>query len=553
MALVRFLRGVDSAYSYNLTPRSTAHENAIYFAQDTGLLYVNGVKYGGDNALKVQDVTVNGSVLTVTYTDNTTNKINVLDLIPEATVSTKGLMSASDKSLVAELASERNAGMSFISPAQASIIANVGANITNLQSAIDGLGKDIDSVEAKINAIDLTQYAKSSDVNSALTAKVGVSEYNIFKNTVDAKLAEVEGAQANVLEGIIYNGTRLDVDPISKTVEIVTPESKINVASGEKVLTFNSESGELGTTLSMEYFRDSEDNNTPKLRLKGVNGEQVGEAIDVSDFVKDGMLTDVELVENPDDKIGTYFRFTWNTDSGIEPVVTDLDVTGLIDVYESGNGISVTGKTISAKVKDGDQFIEVTTEGIASKGITAAITAAKNEVLGSNENTSANITVYGVKKYVEELTSALNTSVSAIKVTDVDSTPNSGISIVKSTSGVISTAVNIADLGTALVENNAISGTSIKIGYSVTRDGEEIISSSDSIHDAIQSLSDQIKTVSSGGITDIKGDEYISVTGVSARTITLNIAEIGNYMVDNTSALKTDEDGKMSIKWEVLY
>jgi hypothetical protein len=307
MALVKFLRGADSAYSYNLSPRSTAHENAIYFAQDTGLLYVNGVKYGGDNALKVQDVTVNGSVLTVTYTDNTTNKINILDLLPEATVSTKGLMSASDKSLVAELASERNAGMSFLSPAQASIIANVGTNITTLQGNIDQLGKDIEAVDAKLDAINLTDYAKLSYVNTALFAKVGTSEFEAYKSTVDSKLLEVEGAQENVLEGIIYNGTRLTVDPITKTVEITTPEAKINVATGEKVLSYNSETGQLGTTLSMEYFRED---NIPKLRLKGINGEQIGDAIDVSDFVKDGMLTNVELVENPDDKIGTYFRFT---------------------------------------------------------------------------------------------------------------------------------------------------------------------------------------------------------------------------------------------------
>ena len=95
MALVRFLRGADAAYSYNLASKSTAHENAIYFAQDKGYLYVNGVRYGGDDALKVKDVTVNGSVLTVTYTDNTTKQIDVLDLIPEATASAKGLMSAS--------------------------------------------------------------------------------------------------------------------------------------------------------------------------------------------------------------------------------------------------------------------------------------------------------------------------------------------------------------------------------------------------------------------------------------------------------------------------
>lgn len=105
MALVRFLRGADAAYSYNLAQQTTAHENAIYFAQDKGYLYVNGVRYGGDDAVKVKDVTVNGSVLTVTYTDNTTKQINVLDLIPEASDVAAGLMSAGDKEFVDELSS----------------------------------------------------------------------------------------------------------------------------------------------------------------------------------------------------------------------------------------------------------------------------------------------------------------------------------------------------------------------------------------------------------------------------------------------------------------
>ena len=147
MALVRFLRGADAAYSYNLASKSTAHENAIYFAQDKGYLYVNGVRYGGDDALKVKDVTVNGSVLTVTYTDNTTKQIDVLDLIPEATASAKGLMSAADKDFVDELASERAAGMSFLSAEQASTIAAVKSG--NYENIVETVSGDILSLNGK--------------------------------------------------------------------------------------------------------------------------------------------------------------------------------------------------------------------------------------------------------------------------------------------------------------------------------------------------------------------------------------------------------------------
>lgn len=453
---------------------------------------------------------------------------------------------------------------------------DLAGDISVLQGSVEQLGKDIQAVDDKVDAIDLDPYAKSEDVNKALEKKLDSSVYTEDKKTIDEKLAAVKGAQANVLEGIVYNGTLLTVDAQSKTVTITTPEDKVRgLADGEKVLSLDTESGKLGTTLSMEYFRDEADNNTPKLRLKGVNGAQVGEAIDVSDFVKDGMLTNVELVENPEGKTGTYFRFTWNTESGMDPVVTDLDVTGLIDVYEAGNGISVTGKVISAKVKEGDQFIEVTTEGIASKGITTAITEAKNAVVGSAEDLSSAVTIYGVKKYAAELVgaheSAVTTALSAIKVTDVDSTETAGIKLTKSEEGVIGVAVSTDTLVNSLVGATGVvgpvSGTTVKLGEDIVI--EEIVKDSEgnestqqvvigqagsSVQSAIKTLAGKIETAIAGGITAIDGGEYITVGGSStSKTLALNVAKIGNYMVDNSSAIKVDaESGKITLQWEEI-
>ena len=87
-----------------------------------------------------------------------------------------------------------------------------------------------------------------------------------------------------------------------------------------------------------------------RYELQGADGKQIGDAIDVSDFVKDGMLTDVELIENPEGKTGTFLRFQWNTDSERDPVITDLDVTKLIDVYVAGDGVAIDGKTIKAYI-----------------------------------------------------------------------------------------------------------------------------------------------------------------------------------------------------------
>lgn len=442
---------------------------------------------------------------------------------------------------------------------------DLAGDITNLQGSVEQLGKDIEAVDAKVDAIDLTPYAVASDVETALNSKVDSSVYAADKKGIDDKLAAVEGAQANVLEGIVYNGTLLTVDAQSKTVTITTPEDKVRgLADGENVLSLDSATGKLGTTLSMEYFRDAANNNTPKLRLKGIDGAQVGEAIDVSDFVKDGMLTNVELIENPDGKEGTFFRFTWNTDAKDEPVVSDLDVTGLVDVYVAGNGVSIDGKTVSAKVKANDQFIEVTTEGIASKGIVDAITEAKNAVVGVSSDVASAVTVYGAKKYAAELVAAhetaVNTALSAIKVTDVNTVASNGVKLTKDESGVIGVTVNTENLATSLVgsagEVGSVSGVTIKLGQAITDGADEpteIISATTSVQAAIQTLAGQIQAAVAGGITAIDGGEYITIGGTAtSKTLAVNVAKIGNYMVDNTSALKVDQDGKMSIEWELV-
>lgn len=120
--------------------------------------------------------------------------------------------------------------------------------------------------------------------------------------------------------------------------------------------------------------------NTDGLKLIGKDSEVIA-TVPAADFVKDGMLENVELkvatVEDQiDDKTsGTFLVFTFNTDAGSK--VINLNVTSLIDVYTAGNGISVTGKVIAAKLDASTEtFLTVGADGIKLSGIQAAIDAA---------------------------------------------------------------------------------------------------------------------------------------------------------------------------------
>ena len=74
------------------------------------------------------------------------------------------------------------------------------------------------------------------------------------------------------------------------------------------------------------------------------------------------------------------------------------------------------------------------------------------------------------------------------------------------------------------------------------------------MHAAIQTLAGQIQAAVAGGITAIDGGEYITVGGTAtSKTLTLNTAKIGTYLVDNSSALKVDSmTGKLSLEWETV-
>lgn len=464
-------------------------------------------------------------------------------------------------------------------------VANLKTDVNTLKGGVDVEGSVDNKIAAVFETIDLEPYATTEYVDNTFVKKEGYVEFTQAEKTKLGTIAE--GAQINVIEHVIFNGEEVVADAQTKTITLTTPLDVVRgLADGEKFLTLDNETGKLGATVGLTYYTDTTgEKPVYEIRLTGKGGEVIS-TIDAKSFVKDGMLDSVELVANPADQAaGTYLVFTWNTEAGLsEPMY--VPVTDLIDVYTQGDGITIEDKVIKAKVKSGDAYLEVTTDGIASKGIDTAITTAKNAVIGTEADAETAVTVYGVKKYAANLVGAHETAVTEalkgkadkaeydtfvqntnstlanIKVTDVDTTVSNGISLTKSEAGVIGVSVVTEDLGAALVgatgEIGTVSGVTVKLGQAIT-DGAatnptEIISANTSVHAAIQTLAGQIQAAVAGGITAIDGGEYITVGGTAtSKTLTLNTAKIGTYLVDNNSALKVDSmTGKLSLEWETV-
>ena len=464
-------------------------------------------------------------------------------------------------------------------------VANLKTDVNTLKGGVDVEGSVDNKIAAVFETIDLEPYATTEYVDNTFVKKEGYVEFTQAEKTKLETIAE--GAQINVIEHVIFNGEEVVADAQTKTITLTTPLDVVRgLADGEKFLTLDNGTGKLGATVGLTYYTDTTgEKPVYEIRLTGKGGEVIS-TIDAKSFVKDGMLDSVELVVNPADQAaGTYLVFTWNTEAGLsEPMY--VPVTDLIDVYTQGDGITIEDKVIKAKVKSGDAYLEVTTDGIASKGIDTAITTAKNAVIGTEADAETAVTVYGVKKYAANLVGAHETAVTEalkgkadkaeydtfvqntnstlanIKVTDVDTTVSNGISLTKSEAGVIGVSVVTEDLGAALVgatgEIGTVSGVTVKLGQAIT-DGAatnptEIISANTSVHAAIQTLAGQIQAAVAGGITAIDGGEYITVGGTAtSKTLTLNTAKIGTYLADNSSALKVDSmTGKLSLEWETV-
>ena len=95
------------------------------------------------------------------------------------------------------------------------------------------------------------------------------------------------------------------------------------------------------------------DSDAKKIYLKKVDGT-FGEGIDATPFIKDGMLSDVEVVTIAKDDEGNipegtvegekYIKFTWNTESGMKDDYVLASSIGA--TYEGSDSIEVSGENI---------------------------------------------------------------------------------------------------------------------------------------------------------------------------------------------------------------
>ena len=338
-----------------------------------------------------------------------------------------------------------------------SIVAALQADLKALQGVVGtvatdeaeatGLIKDIAdnaAAIAELKAIDQDAYIEADEalklelqgeMEEALEGKVDVVEGSrLMTEAEGTKLAGIAvGAQVNIIESVKVNGNALEIT--DKSVNVLIPECKVKGVDGADKMLSLSDNGEVKTELSISYVKaeDSADGK-PYIALFGKGGTTLIDSIDATEFVKDGMIETVKLIDLAEG--GKALQITWNTDAGKE--VLNVPVGDLMDYYYEGDGIKLgEDRKFSVDLKEGEKFLVVDASGLgidttalwgAADEKYDAKNAASNALTAANEYTDGQITELDTKAqgyasdaqtaaqgYADGLNAAMNTRVEALE------------------------------------------------------------------------------------------------------------------------------------------
>ena len=238
--------------------------------------------------------------------------------------------------------------------------------VTRMSAAENNIEANKDNLTAETNSRISADTELQSKIDILFTNKVEVEDgkgltSNDFTDVLLNKLNSIEeNAQNNKIEKVFVDNILLDITD-NKEVKINMPKVPVQgVYVDDNILSLNGT--ELSANVSLAY-----DKTTQQFILYGKDTTKVISTIDVSEFIKDGMLDKVEVITLDNGK--TVIRITWNTESGHE--ITDVPADSLIQVYEAGEGIIKINDTFSIRLNTNvsENFLRVDSNGLYTEGI----------------------------------------------------------------------------------------------------------------------------------------------------------------------------------------
>ena len=576
---------MDKIYFVRTNTGNTAVGEANY--KEEGYLYFNGKKYGNVGPLETRIKTLIGTIPAgATATD-------VIGYINEV-VAAKNVSAHGDGSYISASASNNEVGVSAITEnlgnamtwdaQNSALTVGTATSATGLATAADVDAKRVadenaiisafNSLKSGIDGLDATVSGESQlvkveieEVDGKLSS-VTVSDLTKLTNAVASAETAVQGVSGDSYVSATKSGTGVTLATTTHAIDsasadtdgLATAYAVKNAISASAVTDVKYVTG--GTAENPTYTVQLYNGNTP-----------VGNGFDATDFVKDGMLTNAELVVNPEGQaVGTYIKLTWNTDAGKQPMY--INVSSLIDTYTvsggSENYLEIDGYEIGAKI--GALSGATAAAGLADATEAKAYVDAKvaeaqssvNELNANLTDTDNHVTVAFDQE--SGLVKNLNVTVATAATANATSTDNDGLAKASDVKGYvdsqISTTVsgltaNVSGDGTyvhitvsekdgkltaatvvdsALTETvekaaSAVQSVNTKTGSAITLDASEITLGSD---------------ITTGGTTVASGTSAVSAvlqdiyTKLAAESAKLSIASADSSITVTTGATGTD-------------
>lgn len=238
-------------------------------------------------------------------------------------------------------------------------INTINTDLTTVKGNVESQGKSIEGLQTLVDSIAKYEYktVEESVVPEEVKNSEGVAELPSATKDSDEYVKVVSGETATY-----YKKEALSFDSLLNAIEAIRNEYKVKSVNAEdKVLSVDA-SGVLSAELSLKY-----DSDNKKIYLYGKDGKTaIGDPIDATAFIKDGMLETAEIVNvtrTEDGKFvygsgnteaagvtseGKYIRLHFNTDSGKKDVF--LSVSEMVKAYAAGKDVEIKADDNSINV-----------------------------------------------------------------------------------------------------------------------------------------------------------------------------------------------------------